>query len=323
MLTLIAALLCRGTLAAQDTALTKTEIQDRAVRASAWVVALSLRESGRTTTGTAFLVDARARLVVTNAHVVGDKKQVRVMFPWYRGGQAATERKFYGREMPLEGTVVAVDPKRDLALIQVPNVPNAIRPLRLADGGVAMENVYIVGNPGDDDRLWRTNEATIKRVAARDVPIQGAAPVTGAVILNLEARKEVHKGVSGGPVLNQRGELVGMVFAAGTEDAHRAFAVDVREVRDVLILARDHPSRAQAVLTPRRPADWRDRGSYYLSREQYDRALAAYSEAIRLEPQYAAAYADRSRAYAAKGDADKAKSDWQKAVQIDPSLEKP
>lgn len=277
MLTLLG---CGG--AAAEETLSKAAIQDRALRASAWIVALSLRESGRTTTGTVFLVDSRAGLVVSNAHVGGDKKQVRVMFPWYRGGQVATDRKFYGREMPLEGEVLALDRARDLALIKVPNVPTGVRPLKLAETSTAGENVYVVGNPKDPN-LWRTNEATIKSVAVRNVAVRDGPPVTDAAIADLLGRDEFRKGFSGGPVLNARGELVGILFGGGVPDAHAGLAIEVREIRDVIVLVRQYPTRAQAVLTPRTVADYHDRGSYYLGRNQYERAIASLNKAIELQ----------------------------------------
>jgi tetratricopeptide (TPR) repeat protein len=301
-------------------ALNKSEIQDLAMRASAWVVALSPRESGRANTGTGFLVYGRDRLVVTNAHVVGEKKQVQVTFPWYKGGQAATDRKFYGRERPLEGTVLVTDSKRDLALIQVPIVPNGVRPLKLAkESAVSMENVYMVGNPGDDEKLWRANEATVKRVAARDVLHKGDNPRIGAVILELEARDKVRKGFSGGPVLNMRGELVGILFGAGVADAHNGFAVDVREVRDLLDLVTNYPKRAQALLTPRNAADYKDRGRYYLSRHQYDRTIESFTKAIELLQDKAPGhlYYLRGMARRKQGDARAAIADLTEAIQRD------
>ena len=49
-----------------------------------------------------------------------------------------------------------------------------------------------------------------------------------------------------------------------------------------------------------------------------DGAIAAYTEAIRLNPQNAQPYSDRGRAYLRKGESDKAIADCNQAIQLDP-----
>jgi S1-C subfamily serine protease len=300
--------------------LAKADIHDLAMRATALVTALSLRESGQARTGTGILVDAKAGLVVTNAHVVGQKTQVRVTFPWYKaGGLAATDRRFYDRERPLEGTVAVLDTERDLALIRLPVVPNGIQALRLAKESAASgTHVYLMGNPGGDPNLWRENEATVKQVAARDVRMDGTHTVAGAAIVDLAARDAIRKGFSGGPVLNLRGELAGILFGAGGADAHLGLAIDVREVRDLMDLLKMYPIRAQELISPQRAADYALRGSYYLSHQRYDRAIISFSKAIELhEKAPAELYCLRGVARRKAGAARAAIADLSEAIRLD------
>ena len=51
---------------------------------------------------------------------------------------------------------------------------------------------------------------------------------------------------------------------------------------------------------------------------EYDRAIAAYNEAIRLDPKSALAFRSRGVAYANKGDNDRAIADFNKAIRLDP-----
>ena len=51
---------------------------------------------------------------------------------------------------------------------------------------------------------------------------------------------------------------------------------------------------------------------------EYDRAIAAYNEAIRLDPKSAFAYVSRGDAYADKGDNDRAIADFNEAIRLDP-----
>src|SRR5262249_52469024 len=81
----------------------------------------------------------------------------------------------------------------------------------------------------------------------------------------------------------------------------RAIASGTYEGRD---LSRLHNSRGIA---------WHDKGDL-------DRAIADYSEAIRLNPKLATAYYNRGIAWRAKGDLDRAIADYSEAIRLDPKL---
>src|SRR5262249_21929950 len=59
-------------------------------------------------------------------------------------------------------------------------------------------------------------------------------------------------------------------------------------------------------------------GNTSAGNHDYDRAIADYSEAIRLNPQYALAFDNRGNAYWNKADYDRALSDYNEAIRLDP-----
>ena len=61
-----------------------------------------------------------------------------------------------------------------------------------------------------------------------------------------------------------------------------------------------------------------DRGNAYKDLKDYDRALADYGDALKLDPRYAHAYLNRGFVYAAKNDADHALADLNRSIQLDP-----
>jgi tetratricopeptide (TPR) repeat protein len=63
-----------------------------------------------------------------------------------------------------------------------------------------------------------------------------------------------------------------------------------------------------------------NRGNGYYDKKDYDRAIADYSEALRLDPVFALAFYNRSCAYRDKGDNDRAIDDYIHAILLDPSL---
>ncbi|MGZ3361542.1 MAG: tetratricopeptide repeat protein [Xanthobacteraceae bacterium] len=65
------------------------------------------------------------------------------------------------------------------------------------------------------------------------------------------------------------------------------------------------------------------RGATYVERSDLDRAIADFSEAIRLDPRSALAYNNRGRAYREKGDDNRAIADLNEAIKLDPKLARP
>jgi tetratricopeptide (TPR) repeat protein len=70
-------------------------------------------------------------------------------------------------------------------------------------------------------------------------------------------------------------------------------------------------------LDPQFAIAYNNRGvSYNGGKKDYDRAIADYTEAIRLNPQYALAYNNRGNAYQAKGNQARADADFAEARRL-------
>ena len=80
-------------------------------------------------------------------------------------------------------------------------------------------------------------------------------------------------------------------------------------------LRRGDPARSEKCHTPTTTA-----ATLYGDKGDYDRAIADYDEAIRLDPRYAVAYYNRGVAYCDKGDYDRAIADYNEAIRLDPKL---
>jgi len=71
-------------------------------------------------------------------------------------------------------------------------------------------------------------------------------------------------------------------------------------------------------LDPKYVPAYVNRGDIYKTRGDYDKAVADYDESIRLDPDHVPAYIDRGLAYAAMHSNDKAMADYDQAILIDP-----
>ncbi|MFO0807216.1 MAG: serine protease [Gemmataceae bacterium] len=236
-----------------STPLTGKEIYQQTLKATVWVMRAedftegSTRGTRVTGTGTGSLIDVQNRLVVTNYHVVRDSKLAVIFFPAFdKKKDLIPEREHYLKEFRanrgVRGTVLAAEPKMDLALIQLPKegIPPGTPALRLARESVGPgDTVHSIGNPGASGALWVYTPGGVKAVyrkefttgskTGKEQPFRIEARV-------VETTSPVNSGDSGGPVVNGAGELVAVTQGHIAEDAARSISyfIDVSELKALL-----------------------------------------------------------------------------------------
>jgi tetratricopeptide (TPR) repeat protein len=72
-------------------------------------------------------------------------------------------------------------------------------------------------------------------------------------------------------------------------------------------------------LDPKSAVQYSNRGNAYYGKKDYDRAIADYNEAIKLDPKYALAYNNRATAFYLKKNYDRAIADYDQAIKLDPN----
>jgi S1-C subfamily serine protease len=194
----------------------------------------------KASTGTGSLIDVKSRLILTNYHVVKDREAAFVMFPIMEKGAVVPERDVYlKRGRRVKGKVIARDSKRDLALIQLESVPEGAKPLYLAQQSPSPgQQVHSIGNPGGSEALWVYTPGSVRQVYHSKFMTGGKDGEDG---FQVDARivatqSAVNPGDSGGPVVNDRGELVAVVQGHRPDTQARLVSIfiDVTEVRALL-----------------------------------------------------------------------------------------
>jgi serine protease Do len=171
--------------------------------------------------GTGFVID-KTGLILTNNHVVEDAEDIRVgLF----GG---------GFNENFAAKVVGRDALTDSALIQLTETPSA--PLVEAKFGDSEQMqpgdwVMAIGNP-----FQLSHTVTVGVISALGRPFGGTATRPQKM---LQTDAAINPGNSGGPLLNIRGEVVGINTAIYTDAARSAnigigFATPINAIRDIL-----------------------------------------------------------------------------------------
>jgi len=149
-------------------------------------------------------------LVVTSAHTVAGANEISVVAD---GTRAA-------------GVIVAFDKNVDLAVLRT---TSGRHPLRLG-AAVGPEPVTLLTwRPEDGVRIQPGSISRLLLVTIEDIYIQGSYKRDA-----LEIAAPVVHGDSGGPVLNDRGEVVGVIYASSSVKPDIGFAVSSTEIRKVL-----------------------------------------------------------------------------------------
>lgn len=157
----------------------------------------------------------RDGLVVTNAHVVA--------------GQDDTSVQLRGRGPRLPARAVAFDERNDIAILRVPGLDAPGLAMRddVPSGTAAAILGFPLNGPYD---VQAARMGQTRRALADDA--YGHGPVTRPIA---PLRGLVRHGNSGGPVVDERGRVVGTIFASTTgSDRPGGYAVPNEVVRDAL-----------------------------------------------------------------------------------------
>jgi S1-C subfamily serine protease len=143
-----------------------------------------------TGTGTGVIVNADAT-ILTALHVVNGASSIRVTFA--DGTSSAA-------------TIMAADPSMDIAILGPSTLPEIIVPAVLGGGVAVGDPVVAIGNPLG---LTRTTTSGVVSGLDRVANSREGGRLSG--LIQFDAA--VNPGSSGGPLLNGRGEIVGIVVA--------------------------------------------------------------------------------------------------------------
>jgi S1-C subfamily serine protease len=168
--------------------------------------------------GSGFILDKEGH-ILTNNHVIAGAQQIEVKL---------SNQKTY------KASLVATDPSHDIALLLIKNAKD-LQPATLSDsnGLLVGQQVYAIGNPfGFSGTMTRGIIS-----ALRSVQLEGGTKIEDAI----QTDAAVNPGNSGGPLLNSRGEVIGITTliasnpnGGAAQSAGIGFAIPISTAKAVL-----------------------------------------------------------------------------------------
>ncbi len=167
--------------------------------------------------GSGFILDRQGH-IATNYHVIADAQNIEV--------QTSDKRRYKAR-------IIGKDPRHDIALLQIDGA--SLQPVTLAVSRdlVPGQKVYAIGNP------FGLNGTMTTGIISAIRSIHG--PEGGQIDNAIQTDAAINPGNSGGPLLNSRGEVIGINTLIATnpnesvdQSAGIGFAIPIDTAKAVL-----------------------------------------------------------------------------------------
>ncbi len=165
--------------------------------------------------GTGFILDKQGRILTNNHVILPNSRQIEVTL--------SDKRK-------VKAKLIGDDPSHDLALLQIQ--ASDLVPATLSDssGLVVGQKVYAIGNPFGLNGTMTTGIIS----SIRSVRGPQGAPIENAI----QTDAAINPGNSGGPLLNSRGEVIGITSMIASNGADQnsgiGFAIPINTAKAVL-----------------------------------------------------------------------------------------
>lgn len=164
--------------------------------------------------GSGFILDAAKGLIITNNHVIKDASDIRITLH---------------DETTYKASVVGVDDKTDIALLQIDPKGAALQQVAFGDSDDLHVGDWIlaIGNPFG---LGGTVTAGIVSARSRDI---NAGPYDDFI----QTDASINRGNSGGPMFNMKGELIGIntaIFSPSGGSVGIGFAIPINMSRPII-----------------------------------------------------------------------------------------
>jgi serine protease Do len=195
------------------------------------VIVWSFDRNWDLSTGTGVVIDGDH--ILTAYHVIAGGPSEIDLPERTKGGDLVTDKGFYMNRPGMQCRIVAADPKRDLALLRIKREkPPAMKALSMAAKSASPGSaVFTIGNDIGGS-LFHYSGGNVRQVYQDRWRFTRSGQQVEA--RTVEMTVPINPGDSGGPILNQKGELVGINSAMVTSATQVQKGIDITEIRAFL-----------------------------------------------------------------------------------------
>ncbi len=249
------------------------------------------------------VVDRARRLVLTTASAVSRDDDLVLTFPHRQGGELVAEAAWYRTQDALlrergrrvVGVVLAIDVRRNLALVEAPLPADAGEMTLATEMPKPGDRLHLISHPRQLEVLWAYAAAHLRQTDQVGIGQEADGPAPSVLVLQAPLGDRE----AGGPVLDHSGMLVGLLAGKVGPQQQVGFAVTASEIR--AFLDEQRPLARPATATERVR-----RAEVFSRAHAWRRALEEYGAADD--------FAGRAWAHYQLGDDDSATRDATKAI---------
>ncbi len=237
----------------------------RQIKPSAVAIETFDRNGKTLSRGSGFFIDSDK--IITNRHVIEKSNRVEILLS-------------NGKKFQASG-ILAIDGEGDLALIKVSIPFEFAKPLPIVQTNPEEgESIVVIGNPyGLEGSVSNGIVSAVREIPGYGKIIQITAPIS--------------PGSSGSPVVNMRGQVIGVATLQAEEGQSLNFAVPSERISQLKIgelqtfanVSRDTTQNKRAIAER-----LYSKGLQILSSDDYAKALPYFNEAVKSDPKYAEAW---------------------------------
>ena len=182
------------------------------------VVLITVKRESSIGTGSGIIISEDG-YIVTNCHVIEDTLNIKV--------------SFYNSDKNMTARVIGYSKRDDIAVIKVD--AEGLRPATFASSADCRtgERVYSIGAPEGEEFAWSVAQGIISN-PQREIKIYNDEYILEKKMYLLQTDTAVNPGNSGGPLINARGEVVGIVTLKRTDAAGLGFALPSSESLELI-----------------------------------------------------------------------------------------
>jgi len=173
------------------------------------VVLIQARSDTSISTGTGVIISENG-YVVTNYHVIEATDTVTV--------------QLYGEDIAIDAEVVGFHAEDDLAVLKIDRDGLRAAPFAKSDDVRYGEKVYAIGHPEGAEFSWSITEGIVS-CPKRQLMLYDNEGILEKKMNVVQTDAAVNHGNSGGPIINVRGEIVGIVTLKRSDSAGMGFAL--------------------------------------------------------------------------------------------------